>query len=431
MLFLVVFQIITLIIGIQILYRFKLNLKTVLFMSVPTLLVYPVFSILGPISIVFPIVVFILCLFWQTKKWLMSISLPLITLLYMLVGNFVFEAILVIWELEFSFWLDQTLYFITYFLISAGLCFLTRHVYDKFHLNRFFHKKYMGTLVTFLAILIIFIYFNITIMQRAGIGYTLIGLILIAGNAMVLLTMILTTFKISGKIMQDKADARQLEQLELYTKELEEHDEFSRIKRHDYLNTIISILGFLDDEENIEKLRNYIEQEILPEERWTRNEMEQTRLLWYLREMPAIKGLVENKLSVAKSKGWDISIEINKIIPQLRVPNIEMVQSLGIILDNAIEESEHCATPKIAVAFFHEPGQCQIIVENKCRDTTEHPEILKRKGYTTKNKNRGLGLFILENNIAKHDELLLETTMINDYFTQKMIISERELTVND
>ena len=114
----------------------------------------------------------------------------------------------------------------------------------------------------------------------------------------------------------------------------------------------------------------------------------------------------------------EIPIEINK----LNVKYFNLSRMLGIILDNAIEESELCENPEINIGIFNAMNSKIIIVENKCRFNTLPLQKLKQVGFSTKGVDRGLGLNNLDEMISKGKNIFLETTIENGVFTQKIKI---------
>ena len=129
---------------------------------------YFLFGLLGVNSIFLFIILYIACLFWQIKNIFISTTLPLIVLLFSLVANYLAEVLLIFIPINLSFSFEFGLYVIISYSTTAGLSKLTRYIFVRSRLNRFIDKRYLWALIVFLALLIIYIYFNITIMQQTG-----------------------------------------------------------------------------------------------------------------------------------------------------------------------------------------------------------------------------------------------------------------------
>ncbi|MEG1174266.1 GHKL domain-containing protein, partial [Carnobacterium sp.] len=95
---------------------------------------------------------------------------------------------------------------------------------------------------------------------------------------------------------------------------------------------------------------------------------------------------------------------------------------LGILLDNAIEELETLTYGKLLVGIFTINSDLVFIIQNNVREDIESVHLLKKQGYSTKGETRGIGLANVEELISLEPRLLLETTIKDKLFIQKIII---------
>nr|WP_269814012.1 GHKL domain-containing protein [Staphylococcus canis] len=101
---------------------------------------------------------------------------------------------------------------------------------------------------------------------------------------------------------------------------------------------------------------------------------------------------------------------------------IDLSRALGIIMDNAIEASSQVEEPMIQIAFIKTDSSVLIIIMNKTPKDMPKLHTLFKEGFSTKGDNRGLGLSTLKEITDNTDNVLLDTTIENQYFIQKLEI---------
>ena len=433
MLFLVVsFQVLSFIIGIYLLSARKLNPRTLLIMLLLALvLAYPAFLLVGANAVFLLMLLFIICLFLEPKKravsfarkLITSISLPFLALLGGLIGNFVSNSVLIFILQDVQGIPYSPIYVLSVSLLSSVvstlLCFLTSHFSIRFELERIIDKAQLWMLTAFLILLVMFFYLNITMMDQMGFAAenSLLGLLLVGGNTAIILAVLFITMRATIRVTQN-------EQLNEYTEQLEQQHTAVRKMRHDYLNILTSMTGYVD-EGDIQGLKRYIENEVLPVEKQIELDTHQFKSLQNLK-IPPIKALLFNKINIAQILGIKITVEIPNEIDKLNVKYFDLSRILGIILDNAIEESEQCESSEINIGIFKKNGSDIIIIENKCRPDIPSLQTLKQAGFSAKGLERGLGLKNLDEMIAKEKHIFLETRIDEGVFSQKVKILNKK-----
>jgi len=391
---------------------------------------YPAFILVDANAVFILIVLFVICLLSEPKmpmisfarKLIVSIFLPFLALLCGLLGNFISSSILLFIFRGVQGMPYNPVYLFSYSLLSSAisiiLCFLTSHVAAKFELERFINKAYLWMLTAFLILLVIFFYLNIEVMNQIGFApeNSMLGLLLVGGNTVIILSVLFITMRATIRIIEN-------EQLNEYTEQLEQQHTAVRKMRHDYLNILTSMTGYVD-EGDMQGLKEYIENEVLPVEKQIELDAKQFKSLQNLK-IPPIKALLFNKMNIAQILGIKTTAEIPDEINKLNVKYFDLSRMLGIILDNAIEESEYCENPEISIGVFKKINSNIIIVENKCRPNTPPLKKLKKVGFSTKGLERGLGLKNLGEMISKDKNIFLETRIDNGVFTQKIRILNR------
>ncbi len=190
----------------------------------------------------------------------------------------------------------------------------------------------------------------------------------------------------------------QLEINKLYYDTYEELIMSIRKKQHDFNNHINAIQGILYTAVSYEELRDQ-EEKYLNE---ITQEHQQISILTKV-ENPLIAGFLTVKIQEAERKG--INIEHNCIFPKakINIPEYQLIEMMGILLDNAIEAVEQMDTGKqIQIQLLMAEGIASFSVTNTYL-VSNVKDISKffTKGYSTKGDNRGIGLYKLKEMIQK------------------------------
>lgn len=178
----------------------------------------------------------------------------------------------------------------------------------------------------------------------------------------------------------------QYKNLEEYTAKLEELYTDMRKFRHDYINILASMWGFID-EGNMDGLKDYFINKIQPLNVKINSNNYKLGLLKNI-NIPEIKGLVSSKVIKAQELGIDVFIDIMEPIDKIEVDIIEMVRSLGIILDNAIEASISSKEKIMAIGFIKKNNSVIIVVSNSFSGDIPPIHKLYKLGFSTKGENR-------------------------------------------
>ncbi len=209
--------------------------------------------------------------------------------------------------------------------------------------------------------------------------------------------------------------------MQLYIDEISKQNEEINQFRHDYLNILSSLESYLE-EGDLQALTVYYQQTIQP----TRTLfLENASKLSALQKIdhPAIRGIFMTKLLLAQEKGISVHLEMTgKIIFPNHVFDLNLIRILGILLDNAIEEVDALGKGELAVAFFQEKDVLVILIQNTVRNPVEPLYQLKKQGFSTKGKGRGHGLSTVDELMSQTSDLLLETTISQHLFVQKLTL---------
>lgn len=316
-----------------------------------------------------------------------------------------------------------TIFFIINFTVASIIYayiakfFIKRLSFSDLSLN----KLYLTLVSLFLLTILGVIYFYLP-QQNVSFGdakfISIIYAVVIITTAILIITI---SFSIIRQI-QYKRNMQEIENYYKYTLQIEKINHEMRKFRHDYVNILSTLSDFIR-EEDMEGLRDYFHSEILP----MQDSMQMNAIKingienLHVRE---IKGLLTTKILQAQEKNIRISIEVPESIEKIDMPIINLSRVIGILLDNAIEASEKInEEPLIRIAFIkNEDTSVTFIVMNKCEPDMPKVHTLFQENFSTKGKNRGLGLSTLKELTDSTTNVLLDTTIDNNYFIQKVEI---------
>ena len=223
--------------------------------------------------------------------------------------------------------------------------------------------------------------------------------------------------------IQAEAKQKALRDLQDYTHNLEVMYNGLRSFKHDYVNILLSLSGYIENRD-MDELRKFFETKIFP----TKNLIDQGDFkLNQLGNIGVleIKSLLSAKMIYAHESGIDVTIDIPDKVNSLLMDTVDLARILGIFLDNAIEAALETEQPQIGLNILQNQNGVSIIISNRFRDNGVVLHKLKQKGFSTKTGHQGIGLSNAQKIIGSYDNVLLETTMQCGCFMQHMELAVR------
>ncbi|MCY1570100.1 quorum-sensing sensor histidine kinase AgrC [Staphylococcus pettenkoferi] len=420
-----IFQILDLFILITIVNRIKYRIKNVLFIIGTLALSVILLNILGRESIF--ILIPIIIAFTYTQKRILGVLSIILCSIIGYIANII--AIWSLWATNYLYNQEGLTYTILYILIyiisSIIIAFVCRLFTRKISSSTLSDNKAYLVIVCVVLFIIFTILFyflpdNIDTFFKFKV-IAIVSAVLIIAISIILVSI---TF-VFVRDMQYKRNMEEINNYYKYTLKIEEINQEMRKFRHDYVN-ILSTMSEYIREDDMAGLRDFFDKEILP----MKDKM-QTKSLkinglenFHIRE---IKGLLTTKILQSQEKNIPISIEVPDIIESINLKTVDLSRMIGIILDNAIEASEQLEDePLIRVGFIQESESVTFIVMNKCQPDMPRVHTLFEENFSTKGDNRGLGLSTLKEIAEDNENVLLDTTIENGFFIQKVEILDFE-----
>lgn len=222
-------------------------------------------------------------------------------------------------------------------------------------------------------------------------------------------------------VLVNDHNAKEYSQLKDYTNIIENMYSDLRSFKHDYLNILSTLEGYIKNE-NIAELKNYYYRDLLPGSNEIVNKDLSISLLSHIKINP-LKALLSAKINTAHSQGINVTIEIMDDIDFINMHIIDICRIIGIFMDNAIEGSLLCDNKFIHVAVIKTDDNVIFNISNSCISSTPSIHKIYEKNFSTKGEGRGLGLANVKNIITRqYKNVLFNTTINNCIFTQELII---------
>jgi len=286
------------------------------------------------------------------------------------------------------------------------------------------NKKYGLILSSFLVLTFIFIYASVFVEKVSNplltIGiYVLYFLVII-----IIVYFLITVTKKENEIINRK---KELEQLSQYTKNLELLYIDMRKFRHDYINVLAALNGYIEDD-NIEGLTEYFHNNIIPFSNKVIANNSELGLL-SLVKIPEVKGIISLKIIYAQEKNIKVNIEISEEIDEINIETLDLCRILGILLDNAIESATNTENAALSIACINNPFTISIVIANSFFGEIPSINRMFTEGFSTKGEGRGLGLSTLREIVNSYTQTTLETIIENNEFRQVVRIRKKPFIV--
>jgi two-component system sensor histidine kinase AgrC len=313
-----------------------------------------------------------------------------------------------------------------HFLISILLSTIISYCKDVFKSKKSMDKK-SEVFISLMGLITISVYYLcIFLGVYLGNSIELIQLNLLFFIVYLLLTIIIFYFYSESlrKSYQIKQKETEYEAMQMYMEEIESRYTDIRKFRHDYQNILCSLNTFIE-ENDFNGLREYYYVNIKKTSRYLDENNFKLENLSKLK-VKEMKSIIATKLIFAQELGIDATFEARDEIHKIDLDSVTTVRIMGILIDNAIEELQEIKSGFLKVGIIQDAKSVQIIVQNTCRAEIPRVHKLKQAGFTTKGKNRGLGLSIVTELIQKLHNVIAETIIDNEMFTQIIIVNEME-----
>lgn len=391
-----------------------------------SILILPV-GIGEPISGIIMIIGFVVMLTYIKRTLYNSIVVVLSSMLLCIIVDSIYGYLLSIFLPSFydNIIVGSKLYYlfgITFGIIVICCSYVVSKILHKYiESNKVNNRLFQFIGISFGLIVFTSIYYIIFVVDyNRTFNFMILGGFIISFIFFIVLLYLIYT----SSMKEEKMIIKQLEfeQLESYTSNLEVIFNDIRKIRHDYMNVLASMIGYMNDR-NMDGLVSYFNKNVIEFTDQMKNFDLQLGLLSNVTQSE-LKGLISLKIAQAQEYGLQVDIDIIEAIEFKEISAIDLCRSVGILLDNALEATKEIKNSRIQLGLIEKEFTRMIIVENTCQDNLPAIYKLYEKGFSTKGEKRGIGLSNLREIMNKYDNCSLETIVKNSVFTQIIEISK-------
>ncbi len=205
-----------------------------------------------------------------------------------------------------------------------------------------------------------------------------------------------------------------------FMKKYEKMIDDDRIKRHEILNNLLTLKSFKN--KNCKEYNETIDEFID-----TYNKRSDSSIKNIGKLPTGLKGIIYYKIKEEKYLKINTSIKISKNINNIlgklnHKEYLKLCKITGIILDNALEATSKTKSKLLVIDIYKEGNNIDMIVDNTFSGKISIKNIQK-KNYSSKGKNRGLGLYIAQMLIVQSNCLKMEQNILKNHFITKIIVS--------
>lgn len=246
------------------------------------------------------------------------------------------------------------------------------------------------------------------------------------GIEMILITMVIVGFIIVGayifleSIEKDNM-LKEYEQLSDYAKANENLLEDYRVRCHESNNHLI-IIDHMIPKSN-KKAHEYINSLL------NDHKMNKYYFINELKNIPIteLKGFINFKLMIMINENMNLQINVSPEITNSKLRRLsqkdktDLYNIVGVLLDNAYDASKESKEKEVVFTMYKEGTTIVLMVANTHKGKIDIDRI-SEYGYSTKGKNHGTGLYIVDKIINKNPRFTKETSTMENYFIQTIRI---------
>ena len=307
-------------------------------------------------------------------------------------------------------------------LVSILLTIYFMDILNKFFEQQSFRDSEYKILIIFLIILYLINMCYLDIIFRTNLYSDFIGVTLLV---LIVLLMILFYFGVYFrskflKLLDEKLRLQHINDLEQYTQDLEKNQINLRRFKHDYKNLIIHIEQLVA-EQKYDTLKNYLAEIHSYSQTYLTLSHDYSDGLTNIK-IDALKNIILNKLLKMESKNIPVYLECLKPVENVVLSDMDTVRIFGVLLDNAIESLEIQTNGKFEMLIISEDDYLEFELKNTVEDMDISLSNLMDVGYSTKAKDRGIGLASVKQILTKYPDIELDMVIENQWFIVSLII---------
>ena len=313
----------------------------------------------------------------------------------------------------------EDLFFVVVLMLTY---FITKKIITYFHLElTYFDKDYLYPF--FKKVILIFFTLQVLLfisdMVSTHAHFNSFGSILatIVFICLLLIFFAMNSYKVRvEKEIALKQKKFEQEHLQTYTDEIVGLYNEIRGFRHDYAGMLVSMQMAIDskDLQEIDRIYNEVlvkANQKLRSDKYTYFDLNNI-------EDSALRSLIAQSIVYARNNDVEFTLEVKDIITRLSIDLLDLVRIMSVLLNNAVEGAAESSSKQMEVAVIKMDLETVIVIQNSCKITMTPSEDLFELGFSTKGRNRGIGLNNVKEILDKYENIILETEMEDSTFRQ-------------
>lgn len=276
---------------------------------------------------------------------------------------------------------------------------------------------------------IVFVSF-LTLLSLAVFFYRLIKTFEFDDNILYYILVIITLILILLLLFKQKSDneniTKRYDDLLTVMKEYETDIEKQRSTMHENKNELMTIKSKINGREKEAEVLRYIDSII--GDKVTKGKTKYSKFKY----LPSngLKGFFYYKVLEAGEKDIDTTVNVSKQIENCFLKDLktndfkQLARLIGVYLDNAIEASAASDKKLLGIEVYLINGNAKIIISNTYANDINLDKMGKER-YSTKGKNRGHGLLLVEMILSKSDIFEAKTKVTDELYIQELTIKNK------
>ena len=309
-----------------------------------------------------------------------------------------------------------------FFVVLSLTYFAIKKIITYFHLEMsYFDKDYLypflkNVLVAFFTLhILLFISDIVSTFPNLNSFGSILSSIVFVGLLLTFFSMNSHKVQIEKEIALEQKKFEQ-KHLQTYTDEIVGLYNEIRGFRHDYAGMLVSMQMAIDSGDLQEIDRIY--KEVLVKANQKLRSDKYTYFDLNNIEDSALRSLIAQSIVYARNNGVDFTLEVKDIIRKLSIDLLDLVRILSVLLNNAVEGAAESYFKQMEVAVIKMDFETVIVIQNSCKITMNPSEDVFALGFSTKGRNRGIGLNNVKEILDKYENIILETEMEDNRFRQ-------------
>lgn len=208
-------------------------------------------------------------------------------------------------------------------------------------------------------------------------------------------------------------------QQQLYEQDLEAIRQEVRTFRHDYKNLLAGLSQQAGAGE-LEQLRTTLSELDADFDQRLGEKIQASTQIGNL-QIPQVRSLLLSKLTAMRGKGVECRLEVLYPISAVGMDTWDFVRCLGVLIDNAVEAVERTDRPWVEIILLAQENRVYLRVSNPWNGKSD-PARFWEEGWSTKGKNRGLGLSSYLRILTRYPNVSPCTSWADGVFVQELTI---------